>query len=129
MSITVLGGGLLTTVQDRGRSGYQQFGVPVSGVVDPRAMSVANILVGNPEDAAVLECTMMGPMLQFDQDTVFAVTGGDLRPSLEFRGIPRSRRKQDRFCSFLASRADAARMWHLQAAWMWHRSWAAVPPI
>ena len=53
MSITVLGGGLLTTVQDRGRSGYQQFGVPVSGVVDPRAMSVANILVGNPDDAAV----------------------------------------------------------------------------
>ena len=88
MSITVLGGGLLTTVQDRGRSGYQQFGVPVSGVVDPRAMSVANILVGNPEDAAVLECTMMGPMLQFDQDTVFAVTGGDLRPSLDGQPVP-----------------------------------------
>ena len=88
MSITVLGGGLLTTVQDRGRSGYQQFGVPVSGVVDPRAMSVANILVGNPEDAAGLECTMMGPMLQFDQDTVFAVTGGDLRPSLDGQPVP-----------------------------------------
>ena len=50
MSITILNPGLLTTVQDFGRIGYQQFGVPVSGVVDPRAMSIANILVDNPED-------------------------------------------------------------------------------
>ena len=66
MSIMVLNPGLLTTVQDMGRVGYQQFGVPVSGVMDPRAAAVANILVGNPEDEAVLECTMLGPQLRFD---------------------------------------------------------------
>ena len=49
MSITVLNPGLLTTVQDLGRMGYQQFGVSVSGVMDPRAAAIGNILVGNPQ--------------------------------------------------------------------------------
>lgn len=83
MSITVLNPGLLTTVQDMGRVGYQQFGVPVSGVVDPRATSIANILVGNPEDEAVLECTMLGPQLRFNAANVIAITGGDLGPAID----------------------------------------------
>ena len=72
MSITVLNPGLMTTVQDMGRVGYQQFGVSVSGVMDPRSAAIANILVGNPEDEAVLECTMMGP-----QDDAFTQQGLD----------------------------------------------------
>lgn len=83
MSVTVLNPGLLTTVQDAGRIGYQQFGVPVSGAVDSRAVAVANILVGNPDDEAVLECTMMGPQLRFDADNCIAITGGDLQPVLD----------------------------------------------
>lgn len=83
MSITVLNPGLLTTVQDAGRFGYQQFGVPVAGVADPRAMNIANILVGNDENEAVLECTMMGPQLRFDVSNVVAVTGGDLGLTLD----------------------------------------------
>lgn len=83
MSVTVLNPGLLTTVQDAGRIGYQQFGVPVSGAVDSRAVAVANILVGNPDDEAVLECTMMGPQLRFDADSCIAITGGDLQPVLD----------------------------------------------
>ena len=74
MSITVLNPGLLTTVQDMGRVGYQQFGVSVSGVMDPRSAAIANILVGNPEDEAVLECTMMGPQLLFNQAETIAIT-------------------------------------------------------
>ena len=70
-------------MQDAGRTGYQAFGVPVSGVVDPRAMNVANILVGNDENEAVLECTMMGPQLRFDTANVVAVTGGDLGLTLD----------------------------------------------
>ena len=50
---TVLNPGVLTTVQDFGRIGYQQFGVSVSGAMDPRAMRFANLLVGNPENEAV----------------------------------------------------------------------------
>lgn len=88
MSITILNPGLLTTVQDFGRIGYQQFGVPVSGVVDPRAMSIANILVDNPEDEAVLECTMLGPQIRFDAPNAIAITGGDLGPTIDNQPIP-----------------------------------------
>ena len=88
MSITVLNPGLLTTVQDQGRIGYQQFGVSVSGVMDPRSASLANILVGNDEKEAVLECTMMGPQLQFDKANCIAITGGDLMPTLDGKPLP-----------------------------------------
>ena len=88
MSITVLNPGLLTTVQDMGRVGYQQFGVSVSGVMDPRSAAIANILVGNQEGEAVLECTMMGPHLQFDRANTIAITGGDLMPALDGQPIP-----------------------------------------
>ena len=88
MSITVLNPGLLTTVQDMGRVGYQQFGVSVSGVMDPRATSIANILVGNEEGEAVLECTMLGPQFRFDMANCIAITGGDLGPTLDGKPIP-----------------------------------------
>ena len=88
MSITVLNPGLLTTVQDMGRVGYQQFGVSVSGAMDPRAASIANILVGNDEGEAVLECTMLGPQLRFDAANCIAITGGDLGPTLDGKPIP-----------------------------------------
>lgn len=88
MSITVLNPGLMTTVQDMGRVGYQQFGVSVSGVMDPRSAAIANILVGNPEDEAVLECTMMGPQLLFNQAETIAITGGNLMPTLDGQPMP-----------------------------------------
>ena len=88
MSITVLNPGLLTTVQDQGRVGYQQFGVSVSGVMDPRSAALANILAGNGQGEAVLECTMMGPQLRFDRGTVIAITGGDLGPTLDGQAVP-----------------------------------------
>ena len=88
MSITVLNPGLMTTVQDQGRIGYQQFGVSVSGVMDPRSAALANILVGNDEKEAVLECTMMGPHLQFNVANCIAITGGDLMPTLDGKPIP-----------------------------------------
>ena len=86
MSITVLHPGMLTTIQDQGRVGYQQFGVPVSGAVDPRSAAVANILAGNTENEAVLECTVMGPQLRFDAAAVIAIAGADLGPTID--GVP-----------------------------------------
>ena len=94
MSITILNPGMLTSVQDLGRIGYQQFGVSVSGVMDPRSASIANILVGNDESEAVLECTMMGPHIRFDAPNIIAITGGDLGATLDgqridtYRAIP-----------------------------------------
>jgi biotin-dependent carboxylase-like uncharacterized protein len=88
MKIFVVQPGLLTTVQDLGRHGFQRFGVPVSGCVDPRSAIIANILVGNPDNAAVLECTLSGPTLQLEHDSVIAITGANLSPTLDGENVP-----------------------------------------
>ena len=87
MSITILSPGMLTSVQDLGRIGYQQYGVSVSGVMDPRSASIANNLVDNDEGEAVLECTMMGPHIRFDAPNIIAITGGDLGATLDGQSI------------------------------------------
>ena len=68
-------GGALTTVQDRGRSGWRHLGVAHAGALDPAQASLANRLVGNPADAAVLELTLRGPVLEFEQPTRIALCG------------------------------------------------------
>ena len=68
--------GLLTTIQDAGRWGYQHLGVPVSGPMDPASHRLANALLGNLPDAATLEATIIGPELRFEQDATIAITGG-----------------------------------------------------
>ena len=75
--------GLFTTVQDLGRPGYQEFGVPASGAMDRFALKVANVLVGNVVGAAALEMTVIGPNITFLQDTWAALTGGNLAPHLD----------------------------------------------
>lgn len=80
--------GWFTTVQDFGRYGYQQYGVPVAGVMDWFSTIVANRLVGNPDQAAVLELTLKGPELEFQQDAVIAITGGDLSPAIDGLAAP-----------------------------------------
>jgi antagonist of KipI len=74
--IEVVDGGRWTTIQDRGRPGLERFGIPPGGAGDWFAARVANELVGNEPDAALLECTASGPRLQFDVDRVVAITGG-----------------------------------------------------
>jgi hypothetical protein len=68
MAIKVLKPGLATTVQDAGREGYYNVGVPLSGALDQYSFRAANLLVGNDENTAVLECTLMGPELEFQRD-------------------------------------------------------------
>ena len=79
----VLQPGLLTTVQDRGRTGYQKYGVPVSGAVDETALRLGNLLVGNPPEAAGLEITALGPTLRFHAERVIALTGAETRAELD----------------------------------------------
>ncbi len=75
--------GMLTTVQDIGRYGYQRFGVPVSGAMDGFALRAANLLVGNDESAACLEITVLGPRIRFLADARIALAGGDLTPAMD----------------------------------------------
>ena len=83
--------GLLTTVQDLGRIGYQRYGMPVCGAMDHYAMELANILVNNPRSEAVIEATVMGPTIVFGEAEIFAVTGGDFGPTLNGQPIENDR--------------------------------------
>ena len=74
----VLTPGPYTTVQDKGRFGYQQIGVPISGAIDQFAFRVANFLVGNQEESAVLEITVVGPQLAFLREVDLALTGAEM---------------------------------------------------
>lgn len=82
MSLNILRPGLLTTVQDLGRNGYQKDGIIVSGAMDTTALRVANLLVGNAEDAAGLEIILLGPKVRFEADCLIALTGAHLSPTL-----------------------------------------------
>jgi antagonist of KipI len=73
--IDVLNPGLLTTIQDGGRKGYERYGFPQSGFFDPFLASVANRLVGNRIDAPLLEFALIGPTLRFLKPVSVAVTG------------------------------------------------------
>ncbi|WP_433335653.1 biotin-dependent carboxyltransferase family protein [Spirillospora sp. CA-294931] len=73
--IEVLRPGPLATIQDLGRPGHAHLGVPRSGAADPRALRLANRLVGNPENTAGLELTLGGTTLRFDRPTWLAATG------------------------------------------------------
>jgi antagonist of KipI len=86
--IEVLKPGLFTTIQDQGRRGYQSYGVGIAGALDPFALSAANLLVGNQENAAALEITLQGPTLRFHRETTLALAGADLDPRLDGSPIP-----------------------------------------
>jgi biotin-dependent carboxylase-like uncharacterized protein len=77
-AVTILEPGPQTTVQDLGRAGQLRYGIPPSGPVDRPAFVVANRLVGNPDGAAGLECTLAGPRLCVDGPCAIAVTGADM---------------------------------------------------
>jgi antagonist of KipI len=81
--IKVLKPGALSQLQDLGRYGHQRYGVPVNGVMDEWSHRIANILVGNDEGAATLECTLTGPVLQFTRDRLVALCGADMQACID----------------------------------------------
>ena len=88
-AIDVIDGGMLTTVQDLGRFGYQRYGVPTSGALDLFSLRAANRLAGNPDDAAGLEMTVVGPRLRFAVSATVALAGANLEARLDGRPVPR----------------------------------------
>ena len=73
--IRVLKSGLWSSIQDGGRLRYRSIGVPVSGFMDSHSAKLANALVGNSLNTAVIEFTAMGPELYFEQEATIAITG------------------------------------------------------
>ena len=82
MKLKIQSPGPLTSVQDLGRWGHQDIGMPVSGAMDAPALIRGNILLGNPDNAAALEMTMTGPAVLFEGEGAIAITGGNLQPKL-----------------------------------------------
>jgi antagonist of KipI len=78
VGVRVLAPGAMTTVQDLGRTGSRHLGVGLSGALDPYSHTIANLLVGNPADAATLEITLTGPTLTFTTGAVVAISGADV---------------------------------------------------
>ncbi|CAM3530445.1 Carboxyltransferase domain-containing protein [Bordetella sputigena] len=89
--MTVERPGMLSTLQDTGRLGLQQYGVPVNGPMDEWAHRLANALVGNDAGAAVLECTVTGPRLRFADHTLVALCGARMRITADGQEIPQDR--------------------------------------
>lgn len=80
--LKILKPGFFTTVQDSGRFGFRNKGVPVSGVMDSAAASMVNALLENKDSAAVLEITMTGPTLEFEEGTYIALGGAEMTPTI-----------------------------------------------
>ena len=82
-TIQVQAPGLFTTVQDLGREGFGPMGVSPSGAADPISLRLGNRLVGNPEDAAALEMTLLGGAFLFPEGAVLALSGSDFGATLD----------------------------------------------
>jgi biotin-dependent carboxylase-like uncharacterized protein len=115
-TIRVLESGPLATIQDRGRLGYQDRGVPVSGAMDRLALRVANLLVGNAEGEACIEITLGGFRAEFLRRTQFSLTGADQTPLLNGQPI----------ANWACHQAEAGDMLALDWARLGCRSYLAV---
>ena len=88
MSITILKPGVQTTIQDIGRYGYSHFGISSSGAADLFSFRLGNIIVGDTEELAGIEMTLLGGDFKFNSDAVIAVTGSSFNLSLDSQEIP-----------------------------------------
>lgn len=86
--IRIIDPGLLATVQDTGRTGFQQFGMPAAGAMDRRSLLYGNAILGNEPADAALECTVLGPSLVFKVPCWFCLTGGTVSATLDDEPIP-----------------------------------------
>jgi biotin-dependent carboxylase-like uncharacterized protein len=108
MAVEILTPGLATSVQDRGRQGYYDVGIPPSGAVDQYSAGAANLLVGNDAGAAVIEAAYMAPHLQFSEPAVIAVTGARMSVLLNGDAAPQ-------WESFAVSAGDVVSFGFLEA--------------
>jgi antagonist of KipI len=91
MGIRVLKPGLMTTIQDAGRNGFQRLGVSPSGAMDPFSYTLANLAAGNFKDEAALEITLIGPELLFEKNAIISIFGAETEARLNGRSVQRGR--------------------------------------
>lgn len=88
MSLKILKAGLLDSIQDMGRFGYQHVGINPTGCMDNFAAAIANSLVSNDTNEAVIEIHFPGPSILFEQTAMIAITGADLNATIDGKTIP-----------------------------------------
>ena len=91
MSITILKPGMMSSVQDLGRWGFQQYGVPIGGAMDKVSAALANIICGNDENEAVIEMTLHGTSIMFNAQTYCALSGGGCKAYIDDVELPFNR--------------------------------------
>ncbi len=87
LQVHVLKPGMYSTLQDQGRNGFQNKGVPQGGALDRKAANDANKIVGNNDGCPVIEVTILGPELDFTKSCFLAITGANLNPTLNQKAI------------------------------------------
>lgn len=85
--IEVIKSGLYSSIQDCGRFGFENYGVPNSGAMDQFSALLSNELIGNKANDSVMEITMTGPLLKFHKKTIVSITGADISPSINNRSV------------------------------------------
>jgi hypothetical protein len=131
MRIEVRRGGLLTTIQDLGRPGHAALGVGRGGVADAYSARVANLLVGNRVDAALLEVTLAGPALHFPAAARIALCGADIEATANDEALPGWRPVElapGACCPWDAAGEAPEPTWPSPAAWSCPACWAAPRP-
>jgi len=87
LKVKCLKTGLYTSIQDEGRFGVQDQGIPISGALDKSSMRIANQLVGNLPNSPVLEMTLFGPKLKFEGQGQIAITGANMKATLNGKRV------------------------------------------
>lgn len=90
--VKVISPGLFTSVQDEGRKGFAHWGIPTAGAMDRGSLHRVNALLGNPNHAAVLETTFVGPLLEFEAATAIAICGAQAMVQLNGQEVPQNQR-------------------------------------
>lgn len=85
--ILILSAGMYTSIQDLGRKGFRSYGVPISGAMDKYSAILANKLLNNEENLPVMEITIIGPQIYFEDNTLIVITGAQISPKLNGKPI------------------------------------------
>ena len=88
MSLRIIRAGLLDTIQDTGRNGYQQYGINPGGAMDLYSAQLANALLGNALEAAVIELHFPAAQVLFEKDTIICIAGADFSPTVNNKPVP-----------------------------------------
>lgn len=91
MSIIILKPGIMSSLQDLGRWGFQQFGVPIGGAMDKVSAALANIICANDENESVIEMTLHGTSIMFNEAAFCAIVGGGCKAYIDDVELPFNR--------------------------------------